>query len=49
MTKRATLWSALAIGLLVGALLGAFVWLAVNEGRETLTYCEIRPKFCVRQ
>jgi hypothetical protein len=49
MTKRAKLWSALLLGLLIGVMLVGFVWLAVKGGRETLSYCEIRPKFCARQ
>jgi hypothetical protein len=44
--KRAALW---LVVLLIGALVGAFVWLALKEGRTTLTLCDIRPKFCSRQ
>jgi hypothetical protein len=49
MTKRATLSSAVLIWLLLGALIGAFIWLALKGDRNTLMNCEIRPKLCSMQ
>ena len=50
MTKRAVLWSAvLILLLLLGAELGGFTWLALKEGRETVISCETRPKPCTKQ
>jgi hypothetical protein len=50
MTKRAVLWSAvLILLLLLGAELGGFTWLALKEGRERVISCETRPKPCTKQ
>ena len=43
MTKRAALWSAV---LLIGPLVGAFIWLAVKEGQNTVTRCDFRTQVC---
>jgi hypothetical protein len=50
MTKRAVLWSAVFILLLLlVAEVGGLMWLTLKEGRETVISCETRPKRCAKQ
>jgi hypothetical protein len=45
MTKRAAQWSAV---LLIGAVLVAFIWVALKGGQYTVARCDFHTQVCTK-